>query len=168
MTNIRPMTQAKYQLLLESRRTLLHAKWPIIIMTTLALGLIAGSLLVAFQLSRNIHFKSWYELTDNASYHMKRAEFYSMATVHQAAVSSEPMTSALPKDKNQSSFPANHHLVCYYAIHDSVNGSSIQPEDIDPYLCTHIIIAFAHVANCTLQPLQPGDIEVSTYVKLWK
>jgi hypothetical protein len=93
---------------------------------------------------------------------MKRAEFYSMATVHQPAVPSEPMTSAPPKDKNQSSFPGSHHLVCYYAIHDASNGSSIQPEDIDPYLCTHILIAFAHIDNCTLQPLQPGDMEVSS------
>lgn len=96
---------------------------------------------------------------------MRRAEFYSMAVVHHPSTDESHMIISPPSAEqiNQSSSGAldNHHLVCYYALHEATNGTTpLQPEDIDPFLCTHILIAFATVENCTLQPLQPGDIEV--------
>jgi hypothetical protein len=46
-------------------RNLSNAKWPIITVVCLAVGLIAGSLFVAVQLAKSIQFKSWYELSGN-------------------------------------------------------------------------------------------------------
>ncbi|XP_059486424.1 chitinase-3-like protein 2 [Neocloeon triangulifer] len=175
MTNIRPMTQAKYQLLVESRRTLSNAKWPIITVTCLALGLILGSLFVVLQLLKNIQFKSWYELSENATYTSKRAEFYAMASTHpgkglsqMSIFSSEPKAQVHHPSRNflrsnrSSPYPSmdNQHLVCYYAIHVEDPSKQMQPEDIDPFLCTHLIIAFGQIENCTLQPLLPEDMQI--------
>lgn len=35
--------------------------------------------------------------------------------------------------------------MCYYT-----KGSQLTPNNVDPHLCTHIIIGFASVVNCTL------------------
>ncbi|XP_065349445.1 chitinase-3-like protein 2 [Cloeon dipterum] len=175
MTNIRPMTQAKYQLLVESRRTLSNAKWPVITVACLALGLLTGSLIVTLQLLKNLQFKSWYELSENATFTNKRAEYYGMASAHPGkgltellVMSSEPKAPVHHPSKNflksnrSSSFPFvdNHHLVCYYAIQTEDSYQPLQPEAIDPFLCTHLVIAFAQIDNCTLQPIRPEDLKI--------
>lgn len=44
--------------------------------------------------------------------------------------------------------PNTFKLVCYYSF--PVTSDSLLPEEIDPYLCTHINAAFAGVVNNTL------------------
>jgi chitinase len=44
-------------------------------------------------------------------------------------------------------------LVCYYTLPNSDTGGDLMPEKIDPSLCTHINIAFARIANGSLQPV---------------
>jgi chitinase len=40
--------------------------------------------------------------------------------------------------------------VCYYTIKDNINYITLTPSNINPYLCTHIIIGFASIFNCLL------------------
>jgi hypothetical protein len=54
----------------------------------------------------------------------------------------------------------NQHLLCYYPINNEDAVSALLPENIDPFLCTHLIIAFGTIENCTLQPLRPEDVQV--------
>ena len=56
--------------------------------------------------------------------------------------------------------------VCYYAIPipDSADGtvrSKLLPEDIDPFLCTHLIVAFAQIKDDVIKPFRESDIDVS-------
>ena len=44
-----------------------------------------------------------------------------------------------------------HYIVCYYTINsDQINPIKLTPNNVDPYLCTHILVGFASVANCTI------------------
>ncbi|XP_076060769.1 chitinase-3-like protein 2 [Oratosquilla oratoria] len=49
--------------------------------------------------------------------------------------------------------------VCYYAIPTGDTGGLL-PEDVDVSLCTHIMLAFAHVGNSTIHMSNPGDAEI--------
>lgn len=55
--------------------------------------------------------------------------------------------------------------VCYYAIPRGGGGdgtvkAKLQPEWIDPDLCTHLIVAFARVHNKTIDPQEPNDTQI--------
>jgi len=113
---------------------------------------------------------------ENASYFNKRAEFYAMASSHPGKelneiliTTSEPRTQQVHHPsksflKSNRTSPYlnvdNQHLLCYYPLQDDDNPNPLLPEGIDPFLCTHLIIAFATVENCTLQPLRPEDLQV--------
>ncbi|XP_014223099.1 chitinase-3-like protein 2 isoform X1 [Trichogramma pretiosum] len=43
-----------------------------------------------------------------------------------------------------------HYVVCYYTFEDNLSTTKLLPNNLDPHLCTHIIIGFASVVNCTL------------------
>lgn len=65
------------------------------------------------------------------------------------------------ENNNLISDTGSMKLVCYYKIPS--NDSTVEqlfPENIDPLLCTHIIIAAAFIANGTLQNDGVHDIEV--------
>lgn len=53
--------------------------------------------------------------------------------------------------------PTTYKLVCYYGFPSSTD--SLQPDEIDPYMCTHINAAFASVTNNTIS-VNPADVEV--------
>lgn len=45
-------------------------------------------------------------------------------------------------------FSRPYHVVCYYSLsQDNDTIWNVQPSKIDPQICTHIIIAFAGIAN---------------------
>lgn len=48
--------------------------------------------------------------------------------------------------------PTGKKLVCYYSISEKMMNASEEliPSHIDPHICTHIIVGFASVVNCTL------------------
>lgn len=49
-------------------------------------------------------------------------------------------------------------LACYYVWKHMKNGSLL-PNDIDPMLCTHILLGFSTVVNSVLVPSRPNDIK---------
>lgn len=53
--------------------------------------------------------------------------------------------------------PTFYKLVCYYGFPST--SDSLQPDEIDPYLCTHINAAFASVVNNTLS-IDAADVSV--------
>lgn len=55
--------------------------------------------------------------------------------------------------------PNSFKLVCYYSFPSS--SVALQPDEIDPYLCTHINAAFAGVANNTIN-MNAGNNKVLT------
>lgn len=54
-------------------------------------------------------------------------------------------------------------LVCYYTVPRKTEGTrdDLQPEDVDPFLCTHVIVAFARIINGNLSPQVASDTDVS-------
>lgn len=58
------------------------------------------------------------------------------------------------QDENSS------NIVCYYKLEDPGAIDKLQPELIDPTLCTHIILGFAAIVNNSLVPTQPYDVEI--------
>lgn len=50
-----------------------------------------------------------------------------------------------------ASFFSRHFVVCYYTGNKVSSGSiQLEPNKIDPNICTHIIVGFATVVNCTI------------------
>lgn len=46
---------------------------------------------------------------------------------------------------------SRHFIVCYYTIPAEIDDSTkLVPYNIDPHLCTHIIIGFASIKNNTI------------------
>jgi hypothetical protein len=112
---------------------------------------------------------------ENATFFNKRAEYYAMASSHPGKdLNSLLITTSEPKTqvhhpsksflKSNRSSPYlnvdNQHLLCYYPIRNEDATHPLLPENIDPFLCTHLIIAFGTIENCTLQPLRPEDVQV--------
>lgn len=53
-------------------------------------------------------------------------------------------------------------VVCYYSLPHtgSPSPAPLLPQDLDPSLCTHIVIAGAQVVNASITPLHPEDLQV--------
>lgn len=66
----------------------------------------------------------------------------------------------LERDVAPREEPAELKLVCYYNLQSSSTFHILTPDSLEPYLCTHINIAFATVTNGTLQPSCPSELEV--------
>ncbi|CAG7832545.1 unnamed protein product [Allacma fusca] len=62
-------------------------------------------------------------------------------------------------NRNESS-KFEKKLVCYYTVPTFQDRPfAVFPEQIDPTLCTHIILGFARVVNSTIQPNDLRDLE---------
>jgi GH18 family chitinase len=66
------------------------------------------------------------------------------------------------KPSSSSVKPKTFRLVCYYSLPSNGTGGDLMPEKINSSLCTHINIAFAHITNGSLQPVN------STVIGLYK
>ncbi|XP_023230632.1 acidic mammalian chitinase-like [Centruroides sculpturatus] len=49
-------------------------------------------------------------------------------------------------------------IACYYVWNHMKNGT-LMPNDIDPHICTHILLGFSSVFNSTLVPPLPEDVK---------
>lgn len=78
--------------------------------------------------------KSWVE----------RAVVYNSACPN-ASVDYKPIEATTTRSRYHPKDVQNYKLVCYYTVTSNMN--ELQAVDIDPFLCTHIIVGFALVHN---------------------
>lgn len=72
------------------------------------------------------------------------------------ATTPQPDANQLTKTGNES----NARIVCYFTnwSHKRPEQGKFSPEDLDPFLCTHVIFAFAHLSSdFRLIPSEPSD-----------
>ena len=71
------------------------------------------------------------------------------------------VSSTVPSTKiNKPSNESNSRIVCYFTnwSHKRLGQGQFNPEDLDPFLCTHVIFAFANLNNdFKLIPSEPSD-----------
>lgn len=99
----------------------------------------------------------------------RRTELYGLALKQYLhSNQSDTFTTATPVTTNKPSSNGiktkTFKLVCYYALPSSGAGDDLMPEQINPSLCTHIIIASAQITNGSLQPLNSTVLGIYTRV----
>ena len=70
-----------------------------------------------------------------------------------------PLPQSLPADACSPLPGAAHKLVCYFTnwAHNRPGPASIWPRDLDPFLCTHLVFAFASMNDNQLVPKDLQD-----------
>lgn len=62
-----------------------------------------------------------------------------------------------------------YRIVCYYTNWSQYRqGAVFLPENIDPYLCSHIIYAYAQIKNGLLATRESNDEDLYKRVLNWK
>nr|CAD7395923.1 unnamed protein product [Timema poppensis] len=175
MTVTRTLPQAKYELLTETRKTKF----------TTSYVLVAGTLFVALTaLTSCIVYLSWLSLKSHNYKHYNlnmseqpnslsesitslrlKLELYGIAwqenNVYRQTSQLNSNNTSLEFEFKPHQIVENYKLVCYYSIPKGLNSSEeLMPEDLDPSLCTHIILTSAKVANGVLMPNSKKDIEI--------
>lgn len=178
MTGIRPLPQAKYQLLLESQGSNLHIK--IVVVTTILISSLIGIASLGIYLYRDEYFQIFdpsimpsADDNDNLSVNITgvahgsrhRAQAYALALWEEGTGSGllvPDQTVDWAEVQAPSSSEDGFKLVCYYTIPRGLDASrdDLVPEDINPFLCTHIIVAFARIIDGNLVPQVPSDADI--------
>ncbi|XP_049566455.1 methylosome protein 50 isoform X3 [Orcinus orca] len=67
-----------------------------------------------------------------------------------------------PQQSEVFVFGAAHKLVCYFTnwAFSRPSPASILPRDLDPFLCTHLVFAFASMNNNQIVPKDPQDEKI--------
>ncbi|XP_012274144.1 chitinase-3-like protein 2 [Orussus abietinus] len=80
---------------------------------------------------------------------VRRAWKYSESTKANENAKGSAASSSSVKQHSQKQ--SSETIVCYYTVQGNLNTSrELRPSHIDPHICTHIIVGFARVVNCTL------------------
>ncbi len=83
-------------------------------------------------------------------------------TVHDTIQNApEPVESENVQDHINDISSAEKRVVCYYA---SWSYLRFPPENIDPFLCSHIIFAFAQVYENKIFPYDLGHVDTPTKI----
>lgn len=166
-----PVPQAKYELLSSNpkRNSKINNTWfmfgfVIIIMCT---STITVYLMWQKSLPRTndeMDFMKFGSLTKDLKYvglSHNRAEMYSLATFKTMNSSGwiDPMKNASASLFHRVKDTDDYKMVCYYTLY-SESPVQLLPSSIDPFLCTHITIAFAAVVDGTVQPATQSDLQV--------
>lgn len=93
---------------------------------------------------------------------LNRAEMYALATFKATNSSDwvDPMSNASEIVFHRVKDTDDYKMVCYYTLYSEM-PVNLQPSAIDPFLCTHIIIAFAAVIDGKVQPSSQSDLQVN-------
>ncbi|XP_046144789.1 chitinase-3-like protein 2 isoform X2 [Osmia bicornis bicornis] len=89
-------------------------------------------------------------LVDNAKIAtwLRRARMYAESTKENQ---NADRNNSISSPQRYSTNSSGQILVCYYTIQSNLNTFwELSPSHVDPNLCTHIIVGFASVVNCSL------------------
>lgn len=158
MVNQIPVPQAKYELLTDVRQP----RWKT---QVLCLTLIVGVLLVArawigilvlrSSASTGPEVSSLSTTTDKGEEYaqvaawLRRAKMYAESSKENQ--NADRNTSVRYSSAWQHGNATRRILVCYYTISESLNPSSLGTSDFSHLPCTHLLLGFASLANCTIQ-----------------
>lgn len=153
MVNHIAVPQAKYELLTDTRQPRWRAQVVCLALTFLIVGLLFilrgwfGILSIltapktdpfAEEQANNAEIAAW----------LRRARMYAESAKENQNADRNTSVSASEQSHRNAT---GQVLVCYYTIPGNLNTSwELSPSHIDPHLCTHIIVGFASVVNCTL------------------
>ncbi|XP_034192975.2 chitinase-3-like protein 2 isoform X1 [Osmia lignaria lignaria] len=153
MVNQIPVPQAKYELLTDVRQP----RWKSQILCLLLVSLVFAILFVSrawigIVILRSPRAETFdtETLVDNAKIAtwLRRARMYAESTKENQNADRNNSISSPQRDSTNSS---GQILVCYYTIQSNLNTFwELSPSHVDPNLCTHIIVGFASVVNCSL------------------
>lgn len=91
---------------------------------------------------------------------LNRAEMYALATFKAMNSSNwvDPAKNASAALFHRVKDTDDYKMVCYYTL--SSESIQLPPSSIDPFLCTHIIIAFAAVVDGIVKPASQSDLQI--------
>ncbi|KAK0166541.1 hypothetical protein PV328_004951 [Microctonus aethiopoides] len=153
MINKIPVPQAKYKLL----NSVQEKRWrsPVFYLISLLLIIIGilfitrGWFLILTAISRSTESRTInFEDATIAAWSCRARMYAESSKENQDADRNTTVTTA---NSSTSFFTSSKIVVCYYTISSNMNTSwELSPAHIDPYICTHIIVGFASVVNCTI------------------
>ncbi|XP_071439578.1 chitinase-3-like protein 2 [Hetaerina americana] len=178
MTGIRPLPQAKYQLLLESQKSNLHIK--IVVVTAVLISAVIGVAVLGYYLYRDEYFQvldpsaipnleDYDNLPENltgiAHATRHRAQAYALSLWEESTGSGLLVPDQIVDWAEVQPAVGSGDalkLVCYYVVPRKLDETrdDLQPEDIDPFLCTHVIVAFARIINGNVSPQISSDTDI--------
>lgn len=153
MVNQIPVPQAKYELLTDAR----EPNWRTQLLCLLLVSLVLGVLSVSRVWLKVVILQSPRAETVNPDTSIDNAKIATW--LRRARMYAESTKENQNADRNNSiSSPQHFHtnfsgqiIVCYCTIQSDLNTLwELRPSHIDPNLCTHIIVGFASVVNCSL------------------
>ncbi|KAG7212798.1 hypothetical protein KM043_013056 [Ampulex compressa] len=152
MVNQIPVPQAKYELLTDIRQP----RWKVQVFCLTLIFLVISILFITRTWIGILILQSpkpgtlEKESIDNAQIAawVRRARMYAESTKENQNADRNTSISASQQYSHDTS---RQVIVCYYTISDNLNTVwELSPANIDPHICTHIIMGFARVVNCTL------------------
>lgn len=92
---------------------------------------------------------------------LNRAEMYALATfkVMNSSDWLDPINNSSLSPFHRVKDTDDYKMLCYYTLY-SESPVQLKPSSIDPFLCTHIIIAFASVVDGIVQPSSQSDLQI--------
>ncbi|XP_076750180.1 chitinase-3-like protein 2 [Xylocopa sonorina] len=153
MVNQIPVPQAKYELLTDVRQPRWRTQVLCLILVSLVLGVLfvtrawLGIVILCSPRAETLDTET---VVDNAKVAtwLRRARMYAESTKENQNADRNNSIGALQHLYTNFS---RQIIVCYYTISSNLNTfGELSPSHIDPNLCTHIIVGFAGVVNCSL------------------
>ncbi|XP_054011401.1 chitinase-3-like protein 2 isoform X1 [Hylaeus anthracinus] len=153
MVNQIPVPQAKYELLTDVRQPRWKTQVLCLVLISLVLGILfvtrawIGLLILSSPKTETLDTETLFDNAKIATW-LRRARMYAESTKENQNA-----------DRNNSIGSPQHFytnstrqiIVCYYTVSGDLNTLwELSPSHIDPNLCTHIIVGFASVVNCSL------------------
>ncbi|XP_076659633.1 chitinase-3-like protein 2 isoform X1 [Halictus rubicundus] len=153
MVNQIPVPQAKYELLTDVRQPRWKTQVLCLVLISLILGILfvtrawIGILILSSEKVETLDTEALVEDAKIATW-LRRAWMYAESTKKNQNADRNNTISTSQQFYTNST---RQIIVCYYTISDYLNTLwELRPSHIDPNLCTHIIVGFASVVNCSL------------------
>ncbi|XP_076637328.1 chitinase-3-like protein 2 isoform X1 [Colletes latitarsis] len=153
MVNQIPVPQAKYELLTDVRQPRWKTQALCLVLISLVLGILfvtrawIGILILSSPKSETLDTETLFDNAKIATW-LRRARMYAESTKENQNADRNNSISSPQQFYTNST---RQIIVCYYTIPGDLNTLwELSSSHIDPNICTHIIMGFASVVNCSL------------------